>query len=188
MLGNRSRVSGEAPEAAYDDFSRVAIGLGGNLGDRRQMLRQALVGLRRLLVDVRVSSVWETRPLGIRDQPQFLNACCTGRTRLPPRRLLSALQELERAAGRSRDGQRFGPRTLDLDLLLYGRRVITEADLIVPHPRLQERAFVLLPLKEIAGDWRVPSPTSREERTVAELASAVSISGVERTDIRLEDL
>lgn len=165
----------------------MAIALGSNLGDRAAMLRGGLDGLRRLIDDMLVSSVWETEPVGMREDRKFLNACCTGRTRLTSRQLLSALQDLERAAGRSRSRPRFSPRTLDLDLLLFGERVIEEEDLVVPHPRMRERAFVLLPLKEIAPDWRVPSPTDDRGPTVAELATRVSSSGMRRTDISLED-
>lgn len=169
-------------------ISPVAIGLGSNLGDREAHLRQGVVGVRRLLEDVRVSGVWETRPVGVAGQPDFLNACCIGRTRLPPGRLLSGLQDLERVAGRSSSGPRNGPRTLDLDLLLYGQRVIEGANLALPHPRLRDRAFVLLPLREIAADWRVPASRGRPEATVKELAATVSSEGVERTDVELEDI
>jgi len=141
----------------------VAIGMGSNLGDRRGALHAALRALRSQLIDVRVSSVWETEPIGPGDQPLFLNACCTALTRQSPRQLLSTLQDIERRAGRTRSGPRYGPRPLDLDLLLYGRRVIETPDLIVPHPRMRERAFVLLPLREIAGGWRVPGPTGRPD-------------------------
>lgn len=166
---------------------RVAVGLGSNLGDRAANLRLGLEGLRRLLDDVVCSSVFETDPRHLRDQPRFLNACCVGRTRLTPRRLLAELQQLERAAGRRPGGRRFGPRVLDLDLVLYGDRVIDEEDLIVPHPRLRERAFVLVPLREIAADWRVPAQRDLPECRVGELADAVAPEGIEPTDFSLEE-
>lgn len=166
---------------------RVAVGLGSNLGDRAANLRFGLDGLRRLLDDIVCSPVYETDPRNLRDQPSFLNACCVGRTRSAPRQLLVEFQHVEGAAGRRRDGPRFGPRALDLDLLLYGDRVIHEEDLIVPHPRLRERGFVLIPLREIAADWRVPARRDLPERCVGELADAVTTEGIEPTDFSLED-
>jgi len=167
---------------------RVAIGLGSNLGDPRANLRFGLRALRRLLRDVEVSSVYETAPLHLAEQPSFLNACCAGRTVLSPRRLLMELLQIEERAGRERSSvRRYGPRTLDLDLLLYGSRVIREPDIVVPHPRMRERAFVLVPLREIAPDWRVPGDGGTPEGSVAELAEAVEAKGVVRTNFRLED-
>ena len=165
----------------------VAIGMGGNLGDPLANLRFGVRALRRLLGGVRVSSVYETVPLHVADQPAFLNACCVGRTSATPRQLLTELQHIERLAGRARHGARYGPRTLDLDLLLYGERVIRQPDLIVPHPRLRERAFALVPLREIAAGWRVPDDDATPECSVGELAEAVGSEGVVRTDLRLED-
>lgn len=103
------------------------------------------------------------------DQPTFLNACCVGRTELSARSLLNALRALERAAGRRTGGPRFGPRELDLDLLLYGERVIKEAGLRVPHPRMTERPFVLWPLAEIAGDWSHSETGRRIDQIAARL-------------------
>jgi 2-amino-4-hydroxy-6-hydroxymethyldihydropteridine diphosphokinase len=166
---------------------RVAIAMGSNLGEPLANLRFGLRALRRLLSDVHVSSVYETVPLHVADQPSFLNACCVGRTSLTPRQFLIELQHIEHLAGRKRHGARYGPRTLDLDLLLYGERTICEPDLVLPHPRLRERAFVIVPLREIAADWRVPGDDAAPECSVAELAEAVGSEGVARTDLRLED-
>jgi 2-amino-4-hydroxy-6-hydroxymethyldihydropteridine diphosphokinase len=134
--------------------ARVYIGLGSNLGDREAALRGAL----HLLGDdvVAVSSFRETDPVGYLDQPRFLNAAAALETQLQPRALLERLLEVERELGRTRDGPRFGPRTIDLDLLLYGDRVIDEPGLVVPHPRLAERRFVLEPLAELDPDLVVP--------------------------------
>ena len=163
----------------------MAIGIGSNLGHPPANLRFALTLLRRRLDDVNASPVYETRPVHVTSQPLFLNACCVGRTSLKPHQLLAELQQIEVLAGRRRGGPRFGPRILDLDLLLYGDEVIREAGLVVPHPRLRERAFVLIPLRDIAADWRVPGNVEYPERTVGELAAAVDPEGVDRTTLRL---
>ncbi len=160
----------------------VAIGLGSNLGDRLGHLRAAAEALARLLRDARFSSVYETDPLYETDQPPFLNACCVGSSDLTAPELLARLKEIERAAGRRPGGTRFGPRELDLDILMYGEKILEAPDLRVPHPRLEERAFALAPLSEIAGDWRHPVLG----RTVRELAMAVETTGVRPTPYRLE--
>jgi 2-amino-4-hydroxy-6-hydroxymethyldihydropteridine diphosphokinase len=135
------------------------IGLGSNLGDREGNLRAALGRLAEL-GEVRVSSFRETDPVGVTDQPRFLNAAAELSTELLPRDLLDALLAIERDLGRDRSReQRWGPRTLDLDLLLYGEEVIDEPGLAVPHPRLVERRFVLEPLYELAPDLVLPDGT-----------------------------
>ena len=159
----------------------VAIGLGSNLDDRLEHLRYGAAGLRRLLDDAIFSSIYETMPREVEDQPRFLNACCTGRTRLTPRQLLAELQHLELLSGRRREGRRFGPRTLDLDLLLFGERSIDEDGLVVPHPRMRERGFVLIPLAELAPDTEVPASGGTHRTTVERLASEVGAKGVRRT-------
>lgn len=164
----------------------VAIGLGSNLGDRKGNLRFGLEGLKEFLDGLRCSQVYGTAPRYRPEQPRFLNACCVGRTRLAPRQLLASLQEIERAAGRDRDGRRYGPRVLDLDLLLYGSESLDEPGLVVPHPLMHERAFVLIPLRDIAPNWQVPD-ASGKGATVADLAAEVSAAGVRRTNLRLED-
>ena len=134
------------------------IGLGSNLGDREGFLRRALELLRvEPEIDVTaVSSVRETDPVGLVDQPRFLNAVARVETDLAPRELLDRMLAAERELGRRRDGPRFGPRTVDLDLLLYGDEEIDEPGLIVPHPRLAERRFVLEPLHELDPGLVVP--------------------------------
>lgn len=174
-------------EFVSQSAERVAIGMGSNLGEPLANLRFGFRALRRLLEGVDASAVYETVPLHVADQPTFLNACCVGRTCLSPHQLLAELQQIEALAGRVRPGRRYGPRILDLDLLLYGDRVIRDPEIVIPHPRLRERAFVLEPLREIASDWRVPGDGTTPEGSVAELAEAVEAKGVERTDFRLED-
>jgi 2-amino-4-hydroxy-6-hydroxymethyldihydropteridine diphosphokinase len=137
---------------------RSYIGLGSNLGEREAFLRRALELLRAdPEIDVTaVSSVRETDPVGLVDQPRFLNAVAKVETDLPPGELLDRMLAAERQLGRRRDGPRFGPRTIDLDLLLYGDEEIAEPGLIVPHPRLAERRFVLEPLHELDPTLVVP--------------------------------
>ena len=125
------------------------IGLGANLGDREGSLNAALGKLREL-GPVRASSFRETDPVGVTDQPRFVNAVAELKSELGARELLERLLEIERELGRDRSsGERWGPRTIDLDLLLYGDDVIDEPGLSVPHPRLAERRFVLEPLHEL---------------------------------------
>jgi len=138
--------------------TRAYIGLGSNLGDRRAQLDEAL---RRLDADpavavVAVSSFRDTDPVGVVDQPRFLNAAAALDTSLPPRELLDRLLAVERALGRDRSGERWGPRTVDLDLLLYGDLALDEPGLTVPHPRLDERRFVLEPLVELDPALTLP--------------------------------
>jgi 2-amino-4-hydroxy-6-hydroxymethyldihydropteridine diphosphokinase len=136
----------------------VFVGLGANLGDREATLRGALELLRREPgIEVRnVSSVRETEPVGFLDQPRFLNAAAELETELPAEALLERLLEVERRLGRVRGGRRYGPRTIDLDLLLYGDETISAPGLRVPHPRLHERRFALEPLAELAPELEIP--------------------------------
>jgi len=137
---------------------RAYVGLGANLGDREQMLRRAVERLGEVAgVDVTaVSQLRETDPVGVVDQPRFLNGAAALDTTLAPRALLDALLALERGLGRVRDGRRWGPRTVDLDLLVYGDLSIDEPGLTVPHPRLHERRFVLEPLAELDPELEIP--------------------------------
>ena len=136
--------------------SRVAIALGSNLGDRQTHLTWAIDRLRALLVDLRASSFIETAPVGVPDlQPLYLNAAVVGQTDLEPSELVRTLLDLERERGRTRETFR-AARTLDLDLILYGDRIVNDAGVIVPHPRFRERAFVLQPLAELAPEWLDP--------------------------------
>jgi 2-amino-4-hydroxy-6-hydroxymethyldihydropteridine diphosphokinase len=153
----------------------VYLSLGSNLGDREQMLQSALDRLNAPdLRILRVSSVYETEPIGFKEQPFFLNLVAEGETDLFPLMLLSRIQKVELQLGRKRSGPRTGklrsqqplpdgrgsdngPRTIDIDILLYGRFVIHSSRLDIPHPRLHERRFVLGPLVELAPDLRHPT-------------------------------
>jgi 2-amino-4-hydroxy-6-hydroxymethyldihydropteridine diphosphokinase len=139
-------------------MSTAYIGIGANLGDRVRSIRAALALLAAEpeLEMGPVSTIRETDPVGVLDQPRFLNAAARLETELPPRTLLERLLAVEKRLGRVRTGQRYGPRTIDLDLLLYGDHVIDEPGLRVPHPRLAERRFVLEPLAELDPTLVVP--------------------------------
>lgn len=129
------------------------VGLGSNLGDREGAVRRAaeLIGAQRL------STIIETEPWGYENQPRFLNAVAEVDTPLAPRDFLDHLLDVERRLGRERIGSKWGPRTIDLDLLLYADAVIDEHGLQVPHPRLAERRFVLEPLAELAPTLEIPT-------------------------------
>ena len=151
-------------------MTRAYVGLGANLGDREATLRRALelLGATPGVDVVAFSSFRETDPVGYLDQPRFVNAAAAVETDLPPSELLDALLAVERGLGRTRDGPRFGPRTIDLDLLVYGDESLDGPGLVVPHPRLHERRFVLEPLAEIASGLVVPG-LGPVERLLAEL-------------------
>ncbi len=138
--------------------TRVFVGLGSNLGDSRLIVAAATARVgalpgTRLICS---SSQYLTPPWGVVDQPAFINSVVELDTTLPPGGLLDALLSLERQAGRVRGGERWGPRALDLDILLYGQELVSDAGLRIPHPHIAQRAFVLLPLAEIAPQLMVP--------------------------------
>jgi 2-amino-4-hydroxy-6-hydroxymethyldihydropteridine diphosphokinase len=133
------------------DAQTVYIAFGGNVGDREANLRAALQLLREHVQVEAVSSLYETEPAYVLDQPRFLNGVLRGATRLEPMELLRALKEIEAALGR-RPGLRNGPRPVDLDILRYGDVSLATPELTIPHPRIAERPFVLVPLAEIAPE------------------------------------
>jgi 2-amino-4-hydroxy-6-hydroxymethyldihydropteridine diphosphokinase len=156
-------------------MATVCIGLGANIGNREANLRMALRGLTRMARIEAVSSLYETDPIGsVQDQPAFYNAACRIQTGLEPESLLRFLKTLEHEIGRRPGGTVGGPRPIDLDILLYDDRVHETADLTIPHPRLAERAFVLVPLAEIAPEARHPATG----KTIVDLAQAVKTEGV----------
>lgn len=158
---------------------RAYIGLGSNLTDPVVQVRTGIAALGQLeQTQVETcSSFYRTAPVGLREQPDFINAVCRLRTGQAPAALMQNLLEIEHAHGRVRHGDKGGPRTLDLDLLLYGDRVIQTAELTVPHPRLHERAFVLYPLHEIEPDLVIP-----EHGALRELLAACTGQRVEKLD------
>jgi 2-amino-4-hydroxy-6-hydroxymethyldihydropteridine diphosphokinase len=135
---------------------RAYVGLGSNLGDRETFLRQALERLGEQVRVIAVSAFRETEPWGVGDQPAFLNAAVAIETDLTPRALLDMLLAVERELGRVRGGSRWGPRTIDLDLLVYGGLEVDEPGLTVPHASLHERRFALEPLAELEPGLVVP--------------------------------
>jgi 2-amino-4-hydroxy-6-hydroxymethyldihydropteridine diphosphokinase len=136
-------------------FHRVAIALGSNVGDRQAHLTYAVDRLGGVLTAMRVSSFADTEPVGVGSQPRFLNGAVSGDTALPPRALLELLLQIELERGRIR-AHPGAPRTLDLDLILYGETVIDEPGLMIPHPRFRRREFVLGPLAEVAPEMIDP--------------------------------
>ena len=151
-----------------------AIALGSNLGDSLNILESALQHLAQTpgIILLKVSSWYQTSPLGPA-QPDYLNGCALLEVTLAPQAVLATLLSIEDQFGRVRQ-ERWGARTLDLDLLLYGDRVLETADLILPHPRMAERAFVLVPLAEIAPDLIDP----RSGLTISQLLDQVDKTGV----------
>jgi 2-amino-4-hydroxy-6-hydroxymethyldihydropteridine diphosphokinase len=150
----------------------VAIALGSNLGDREANLKEAIRRIGRVARLTAVSGFYDTAPVGFLDQPRFLNAALTLSTSLSPEALLNGLLQIEREMGRVRavDASPKGPRLIDLDLLLYGKVILTTETLCIPHPEMLRRRFVLEPLAEIASNWPVPGA----EQTVNECLAATN--------------
>lgn len=161
----------------------ATLGFGGNLGDPVAAFAAALRRLERhpAIGSVVFSSVYRTAPWGKLDQPEFLNMAASIETSLPARDLLALCLEIEREGGRER-GERWGPRTIDIDVLIYGCERIDESGLQVPHPRIAERAFVLAPLAEIAPELRI------EGRAVADLLEAVTSEAIRRDGVATDRL
>lgn len=156
------------------------IALGSNLGDRELNLLRGVAEIGKLPTGrvTGLSPFYETSPVGVADQPLFINAVLRLATRLSPHDLLSRLRHIENAIFARKRTQRWGPRSIDLDLLLYGDMVINEADLIVPHPRMAERRFVLQPLSDIAPDLAHPVLGRRISELLAALRSDETVARI----------
>jgi 2-amino-4-hydroxy-6-hydroxymethyldihydropteridine diphosphokinase len=157
----------------------VYLSLGSNVGERERMLQSALDLLNASGVAIkRVSSVYETEPVDFREQPFFLNLAAEAETRLFPMMLLNRIQKIEMALGRKRAGPPKGPRTIDIDILLYGAARVHSARLEIPHPSMHERRFVLAPMCELAPDLRHPELRG----TMRELLARVEGQKVHKAD------
>ncbi|WP_137888295.1 2-amino-4-hydroxy-6-hydroxymethyldihydropteridine diphosphokinase [Pseudomonas sp. 2FE] len=158
-------------------MERVYIGLGSNLAEPLEQLRGALGALAQIPQSqlLKVSSFYASDPLGPPEQPRYVNAVAALDTRLTPLQLLDALQAIELNQGRQRKAERWGPRTLDLDILLFGQRRLDEPRLKVPHYHMHARPFVLYPLAELAPDLQLA-----DGRRLSELLSACPFQGLER--------
>ena len=152
-------------------MAKVHMGIGSNLGDREGNVKKSLSMLEQRGVAVmKLSSMYETKPWGVTDQPSFINAASVVETSLAPRDLLTALKDIEKRMGRLFTNTHWGPRVIDLDILFYEDRVINEPDLKIPHPLIAQRSFVLDPLFEIAPETVDPQTQKTVSRMRDELA------------------
>jgi GTP cyclohydrolase-4 len=163
----------------YEERAKMAIvylGLGSNLGERRDNIVKAIELLGQRVTVERVSSLYETEPVGYREQPKYLNSVCQIITPINPQRLLTLAKEIESALGRE-PGFPNSPRPIDVDILFYGTQVINTPELTIPHPHLEERAFVLVPLAELAPELVHPV----NQKTIKKLLGEVEgLEGVRK--------
>jgi dihydropteroate synthase/2-amino-4-hydroxy-6-hydroxymethyldihydropteridine diphosphokinase len=158
-------------------INEIILSLGSNIGHRLDNMQRAVDALGSIMAVEALSSVYETVPWGLTDQPKFLNSCLRGKTRFEPRVLIKKLKEIETVIGRE-PGERWGPRLIDIDILYFGNQVVDDDDLKIPHPQIAERAFVLAPLANVASEYQDP----RSGKSVGEMLATVDQSGVIRQD------
>jgi 2-amino-4-hydroxy-6-hydroxymethyldihydropteridine diphosphokinase len=157
------------------NVTECALSLGSNVGDRLANIRRAVGMIGEICVVTAKSPVYETPPWGFEAQPRFLNACVAAETGMTPSALLAEMKKIEAAAGRV-ERERWGPRELDIDILFYGRETVNENGLVIPHPRTRERAFVLVPLRDITPGF--VHPVTGE--TIDEMLALTDSSGIVR--------
>jgi dihydroneopterin aldolase/2-amino-4-hydroxy-6-hydroxymethyldihydropteridine diphosphokinase len=155
------------------ELHRVYLSLGSNMGDRECNLEESIRQISEFAIIKKSSSIYETEPWGLKDQPKFLNQVVLVETKLAPKELLSHLKTIEQKMGRKKT-VRYGPRLIDLDILFYDDLIMKTPDLIIPHPHITERAFVLVPLAEIAPNRFHPQPN----KTIGELLKDLDKSSV----------
>ena len=161
----------------FPDIRLVVLGLGSNLGDSRRIITEAIEALKKILTELRSASLYETEPLYVADQGRFINAAVSGYFNETPKKLLYDVNKIETLFGRNRSKERrWGERTLDIDILLFGDLVLKERDLEIPHPRLKERRFALEPLLELLPEALEPG-TGLSYRTICD---ALPDQGVRR--------
>ena len=151
----------------------IYLSLGSNLGDREANLESVFEELPPAIEVIVRSSIYKTEPWGFKDQPDFLNMVAQGKTELTPRELLAYLKKIEKKIGR-KPSFIYGPRLVDVDILFYGKKVVDEFRLTIPHKKIAERAFVLVPLLEIAPDLKFPDT----DQTIRDLVRSIDTSGV----------
>jgi 2-amino-4-hydroxy-6-hydroxymethyldihydropteridine diphosphokinase len=156
-------------ERCVNELATAYLCLGANLGEREANLRRALALLSPRVTLEEVSSIYETEPVGYKEQPLFLNLACRITTNLPPEKLLCLAKDIETKMGRVPSGQINSPRPIDIDILFYNNKIMETRDLTIPHPRLEDRAFALIPLAEIAPELVHP----KLSKSVAQLANDV---------------
>ena len=161
-------------------MTKIYLALGTNVGKRLYHIRLALEKLKKDIFVEKLSSLYLTEPVGIEDKRWFVNCVLQGKTKMSPRELLEYLMQIEKKMGRVRGKKE--RRTIDLDILFYGEKVIEEKDLIIPHPRLHERRFVLLPLAEIEPNLKHPLLKKSVEQLLLELSNAQQVEKIESGD------
>lgn len=158
-------------------MAKVYLSAGSNVGDRQKFIKLALQSISEFCKIIKVSSLYETEPWGKLDQPQFLNLCLLIETQLQPKQLLKKFKNVESNLGRTKN-VKWAEREIDIDILFYENLILNEVDFILPHPRIEERVFVLIPLSEIAPDFIHPV----FQKPIRELAKNIDGKGINKID------